>query len=315
MTTTTTITSAENGEMLTNIKSVLECPCCSEIMQSPLMFTTCSHAFCSVCIRRWLLSKRACPVCNAEQEEHGLITCLALGKVIDILNGKNASHTNNSNNIKPKLTRLPNVVYHVLTDDKLDEALKSFGLPVNGSRESKIALHREYTLQWNSRVDSGDSDVDLAQIRKDVLSIRSSKAVATFFRTTNASTNTTTKQNASSSSSSNAIHNNENKKEITKIELALRKERKRARQAERMKWNATRVPVHWRAVFSDYLNKPVYYNSLTKECTTERPVELEIDGEYADDTQRSKVVKQHENPEDEEEDVVVVVERNHSKRI
>jgi hypothetical protein len=152
--------------------------------------------------------------------------------------------------------KLPTVVYHVLSDDNVDELLRKCGLPTNGTRESKIDLHREYTLAYNAEVDAGVSDMDLMKLRKTVLSTRTSRATASFFGSGTSSMASVNKPPQA---------NGHRERRMAKL----------ARKRERAKWSASRTSSDWRAVFSDLLNRPIYYNSITRECTTERPLELE----------------------------------------
>ena len=53
---------------LSPVEAALRCQVCKDFFTTP-MITSCSHTFCSLCIRRCLASDGKCPTCrNAEQE-------------------------------------------------------------------------------------------------------------------------------------------------------------------------------------------------------------------------------------------------------
>jgi len=56
----------ENLPFLKNLEHVLCCPICHEYMQTPVLSITCSHNFCSLCIRKYVTLRNKCPVCSAE---------------------------------------------------------------------------------------------------------------------------------------------------------------------------------------------------------------------------------------------------------
>ena len=283
--------SMDSGVLHSAIRDVLECPCCSQLLQSPLLISSCGHCFCSVCIRRWLLSKSTCPVCNCDMDESNLITCSVVTKMVDALQGTGRTSNYTTSTIaakrvklEPQTERLPTTVYHVISDEKLDDLLKASGLPTNGSRESKINLHREYTLAYNAEIDAGVSDVDLAKVRKTVISMRKPRLSTSFFH----------QSSASVSSRSETVHTY---REPRQIDWLARRARMQARARERLRWTSAQTSRDWRAIFSDRLNKPVYYNVRTGECTVERATLMEEAHHTA-------------NPGNDEDDEIVLVVEN-----
>ena len=270
------MTKDNDSKTIESIKSALECPCCSQMLESPLMFSSCGHCFCSMCIRRWLLTENCCPVCKGDRDENDLIANILLAKVIGHLRDEKQSLPESKRAKQLPPSKLPYVVYHLLSDEKLDDLLKSSGLPLRGTRDSRIHLHREYTLAYNAEIDAGNAEIDLAKVRKLAQSSLSNSAKTSIFHTASATKSTA------------------NKLPFRERNQALRKARVYARKKEQSKWQGNTALAQWRAVFSDLLNKPVYYNYLTKECTTERPPELEL------------------TEEDREEEVILVVEKTES---
>ncbi|KAH9249561.1 hypothetical protein BASA81_012734 [Batrachochytrium salamandrivorans] len=252
------------------MQQALECPCCFEVMQKPVLFASCGHSFCSLCIRRFLQqqqrnnSSKHCPVCNSPQPEGeaGLVTCVALTNLALACSFPDQPQPPQPQRIQTiPIAKLPALVYHLLGEDKLDEALVGCNLPHGPqvSKDRKIALHREYTLQVNNLVASGDVQTDPVQLRKSVLD-----ACANFSKPT--ARNPFASSTPMSSSSLAKV----TRATVDKFPREHRQHRKLARK----QWKPALVSGNWRAVFSDSLNKPVYYNQDNNECTTQRPPDL-----------------------------------------
>ena len=56
---------------LSTIESALRCHICKEFLSAP-MLTSCSHTFCSLCIRRQLNESKKCPTCRTEIQTSSL---------------------------------------------------------------------------------------------------------------------------------------------------------------------------------------------------------------------------------------------------
>lgn len=50
------------------VEAALRCQVCKDFYKTP-MITTCSHTFCSICIRRALSNDGKCPMCRATEQE------------------------------------------------------------------------------------------------------------------------------------------------------------------------------------------------------------------------------------------------------
>lgn len=50
------------------VEAALRCKVCKDFFKTP-MTTTCLHTFCSVCIRRAIVSDGRCPLCRASEQE------------------------------------------------------------------------------------------------------------------------------------------------------------------------------------------------------------------------------------------------------
>ena len=53
---------------LATLESALRCQVCKDFFDTP-MITSCSHTFCSLCIRRCLTNDGKCPICRACDQE------------------------------------------------------------------------------------------------------------------------------------------------------------------------------------------------------------------------------------------------------
>lgn len=59
--------------LLSSVESALRCQVCKDFYNTP-MLTSCSHTFCSLCIRRALSGDNKCPLCRASDQEIRLRT-------------------------------------------------------------------------------------------------------------------------------------------------------------------------------------------------------------------------------------------------
>ena len=55
-------------KQLATVEAALRCQVCKDFFDTP-MITSCSHTFCSLCIRRCLTSDGKCPTCRASDQE------------------------------------------------------------------------------------------------------------------------------------------------------------------------------------------------------------------------------------------------------
>ena len=67
---------------LSHVESALRCQVCREFYDTP-MITSCSHTFCSLCIRRCLSNDGKCPACKANDQESKLRQNWAIGELVE----------------------------------------------------------------------------------------------------------------------------------------------------------------------------------------------------------------------------------------
>ena len=71
---------------LAPVDSALRCQVCKDFYNTPMM-TSCSHTFCSICIRRCLAVDGRCPTCRASEQEVKLRRNWALDEVVTAFDG------------------------------------------------------------------------------------------------------------------------------------------------------------------------------------------------------------------------------------
>ncbi|EDW73030.2 uncharacterized protein Dwil_GK16866 [Drosophila willistoni] len=49
-----------------NVDEELICPICTEVLEDPMQSSSCEHAYCRVCIQKWIIEKQICPVDRTE---------------------------------------------------------------------------------------------------------------------------------------------------------------------------------------------------------------------------------------------------------
>ncbi|KAG9251839.1 uncharacterized protein F5Z01DRAFT_662267 [Emericellopsis atlantica] len=71
---------------LTPLESALRCQVCKDFYTTP-MLTSCSHTFCSLCIRRALASDMKCPLCRANDQEMKLRSNWSMEEAVEAWKG------------------------------------------------------------------------------------------------------------------------------------------------------------------------------------------------------------------------------------
>lgn len=67
---------------LAPVEGALRCQVCKDFFDTP-MITSCSHTFCSLCIRRCLTNDGKCPACRAPDQELRLRRNWAVQEIVD----------------------------------------------------------------------------------------------------------------------------------------------------------------------------------------------------------------------------------------
>ncbi len=64
------------------VEAAIRCQVCKDLFDTP-MITSCSHTFCSICIRRCLTSDGKCPTCRADEQELRLRRNVTVQEIVD----------------------------------------------------------------------------------------------------------------------------------------------------------------------------------------------------------------------------------------
>uniref|UniRef100_A0A0K2TX19 RING-type E3 ubiquitin transferase n=1 Tax=Lepeophtheirus salmonis TaxID=72036 RepID=A0A0K2TX19_LEPSM len=166
-------------EAYPRLESVLSCSVCYETISDPVL-TKCSHSFCSLCIRRYMIYKLQCPACFQELHERDLIPNKPLRDVllllsqnksrdpslsqdcnicgVTILTAKLEAHSLQCSNSPSKTNKtlissmkpISKPVYHLLKDSDLKKKLKEVGLCIKGDRKTLVSRHQRFVILWNS---------------------------------------------------------------------------------------------------------------------------------------------------------------------
>lgn len=64
--------------------ALFQCPVCYEPLRNPVMTLNCSHNFCSLCVRKYLLYKKQCPSCFLSLHDSDLKPNRILSDCIEI---------------------------------------------------------------------------------------------------------------------------------------------------------------------------------------------------------------------------------------
>ena len=180
------------------------------------------------------MQNNCCPECRGSPRcVTDLVPCRALSAATLAFRGVD---------FKPSSTplkKLPQLVYSMLSDEKLEAELKSLGLNSMGARDLNISLHREYMLLYNSALDGGISP-DLNEMKKKALANARTKSSAALAP---AAIGISFAKRPSSTTS-------ESEPEVVRNAV------KRARLAQKAKWTGQKVKAgEFRAVFSDVLGE------------------------------------------------------------
>ncbi|RGP80107.1 e3 ubiquitin- ligase rad18 [Fusarium longipes] len=142
---------------LAAVEGALRCQVCKDFFKTP-MITSCSHTFCSLCIRRALLNDGKCPLCRATEQENKLRSNWSLEEAVQAFVSARPATL--------ELARKDNsqtaISKRKATDDHHDPGSSSEGKRLRSSRIKNIRPATSLTVQIedDETVEVPDSDDD-----------------------------------------------------------------------------------------------------------------------------------------------------------
>ena len=140
---------------LKHIEDLLFCGICYEYMETSVA-TSCSHNYCSLCIRKYLHYKTQCPACFAETFEKDLRTNKALDEIISQFL-----------RIKDKLKRCLQIQIQFAQSDKGDIILNS---PKSAPEKREVPLSKQENKIISRNVILNDNPSPSTNVQKDLSS-------------------------------------------------------------------------------------------------------------------------------------------------
>ena len=131
---------------LAPVETALRCQVCKDFFDTP-MITSCSHTFCSLCIRRCLTSDGKCPACRAPDQELRLRRNWTVQEIVDAFkiarpavlqmgqHAKVTSGTSGQNNPKRKLSDTDIEMHEVEDGERLARSTRSQRRKVSNSQQ------------------------------------------------------------------------------------------------------------------------------------------------------------------------------------
>lgn len=148
---------------LADVDSLLRCQVCKDFFTTP-MITSCSHTFCSLCIRRCLNNDSKCPTCRSNDQEIKLKPNAAIEDLVEAFKRARPAAL--------ELARRPAVEITVTSPKRKREISDLGGLDEQGVNKKTRASSRQAARRLESAeaakaskdvivVDDGETDADL----------------------------------------------------------------------------------------------------------------------------------------------------------
>ncbi|TDZ14722.1 Postreplication repair E3 ubiquitin-protein ligase rad18 [Colletotrichum orbiculare MAFF 240422] len=137
---------------LSAVEAALRCQVCKDFFKTP-MLTSCSHTFCSLCIRRALSNDGKCPLCRASDQEHKLRSNWGLEEVVEAFSKARAG-TLEFARAKAQERRRPVSPKRRLEDDEIETRQ-----PETKRLRSSARLNKSKTVEASTTTYRDESDV------------------------------------------------------------------------------------------------------------------------------------------------------------
>ncbi|GKU03098.1 e3 ubiquitin-protein ligase rad18 [Fusarium langsethiae] len=143
---------------LAAVEGALRCQVCKDFFKTP-MITSCSHTFCSLCIRRALSNDGKCPLCRATEQENKLRSNWSLEEAVQAFVSARSdtlelARKGNSQNTTSK---------RKATSDHHDSGNSPDGKRLRSSsrlQNTRSATRQTPKIEYNETVEVADSDGD-----------------------------------------------------------------------------------------------------------------------------------------------------------
>lgn len=131
---------------LRSVEAALRCQVCKDFYNTP-MITTCSHTFCSLCIRRCLTSEGKCPSCRSSDQEIRLRRNWAVQELVDAFQ-----------EARPSILKVGQELLEARSNSGPDSAKRKLGDTDLVMSDPAIALRRK-TRSQSRRVSADQPEV------------------------------------------------------------------------------------------------------------------------------------------------------------
>lgn len=126
---------------LAQFEAALRCQVCKDFYDTP-MITSCSHTFCSLCIRRCLTTDGKCPLCRAPDQELRLRRNCTVEELVEVFQITRPALILLGKPHLPSPLEISNGKGKRSLDDSLGDQVKELGLPETRRRKLRSQNER-----------------------------------------------------------------------------------------------------------------------------------------------------------------------------
>lgn len=126
---------------LAQVEAALRCQVCKDFYDTP-MITSCSHTFCSLCIRRCLTTDGKCPLCRAPDQELRLRRNCTVEELVEVFQIARPKLILLGKPHLPSPLEILNGKGKRSLDDSLGDQVKELGLPQTRRRKLRSQNER-----------------------------------------------------------------------------------------------------------------------------------------------------------------------------
>ncbi|ETO23932.1 hypothetical protein RFI_13228 [Reticulomyxa filosa] len=130
------------------LEDLLKCPICQELFQTA-MILPCSHNFCSLCIRRYLLTESKCPICKHKVTSSQLLCNRVIDQIIVKHKNLESNSVSNANFDKVDQKRMKRTYVEMLAEHEKQK--NETGAKEQKGEEEEEEEKEEMTIKHNSK--------------------------------------------------------------------------------------------------------------------------------------------------------------------